>query len=418
MVVTSRGLLPLLLLLLPRMLAAQDSAPLPAAPRALLLHVDQRGSAFSDNDLFMISRSLMLSLQEREKRIAVVEPAQRVAPAAPERLTETAMSSGASAWLWVEISAGGEETRLRVRAFDIAREQAVVDQVVSRSGKLSVFDLPFEKWEDIGGLLRDTLRELANAGQQPGQGSAVVTLKALPGTRITAAGAPAVTADPDGNAQVLLRVPAEYLFVATLDGYHEETRRLFLAENAEIQFPQAPDSRWAVEASLKDFGYPGFDASWYIIPGLLWARLGLTTYIAGLTLQSDSNSMGGTGSVFSSNPLTNLVLRAGIYLTAKDQLFRLYVEPGAFLRLFHSPNAGLSVEPVSWGGAQLSIGTEIAPSRGGAFFFEYAPMVYFAKDMMLFEASLGSDNNPPGWIFMQGAAVSLLSFRIGYRWFL
>jgi hypothetical protein len=417
---SSRGLLLLLLLFIPRLLPAQEEATAAPAPLGMLLHVDQQeGAGYSDNELLMISRSLLIALQGKLKGMTIVESPQGTPTASPDQLTSQASAAGAEAWLWVEISADGDSTRLRVRVFDISRGQPGIDRAVDREGRLNVFGLPFEKWADLTDLLLGTYPAAAAAIPPEVPGSSVIMLKALPGTRIVLSGAPAVTVDADGRAEITLASPAPYSLRATRAGYHDERMNLFLTKNREIEIAQKANSVWAVEASLKDFGYPGFDAAWFYVPGLLWLRMGFTTYALGINLQGQStSSSGGEGSVFSSSPLSNLILRAGVYLTPKDRLFRMYSEAGAFLRIFHDPGWMPRLEPISWGGFQLALGTEVSSSRGGAFFLEYLPMVYFTPRPNLFQASLGTDNNPPGWIFTPAAAISLLSFRAGYRWFL
>jgi hypothetical protein len=414
----ARGLLLTLLLALPRLLFAQEDTPAAPANWTLMLHVDQqKGSGFSDNELFMISRSLLIALQGTVRGTTIVESPESLPPASPGHLTSLATAAGANAWVWVEITADKDSTRLAVRSFDVLHAQSVIDQAVRREGRLSVFDLPFETWEDIAGLTRDRFRGAEVAGKFEGLPSAVITLKALPGTRIRVSQGPAVTADRDGNAEIALAFPAEYSLKATLAGYHDETQRLFLTANRKIEFAQKADSLWAVEGSLKDFGYPGFDVTRFIVPSFFWVRLGITTYLAGIALAGQSSSgTGDQGSVFSSNPLTNVLFQTGIYFTPKDQLFRLYGEAGIFFRVFHPLGAWPRLEPISWGGFQLTIGTEIAQGMSGAFFAEYTPMMYFTGIPNLFRASLGTYDPPPGWVFTPKAAISLLSFRVGYRW--
>ena len=152
-----------------------------------------------------------------------------------------------------------------------------------------------------------------------------------------------------------------------------------------------------MEASLKDLGYPGFDVTRFLSPNLAWLRLGITTYGVGLALISQSSDQNGSsGSAFTSNPLTNVVFQGGIYLGPDDQLFRFYSGFGCFLRVLHAPGLPLQLEPISWGGFQVTVGTEIGRTPTGRFFFEYTPMFYVVSMPSLFQASLGTGNTPPG----------------------
>jgi hypothetical protein len=419
----------LLLFLLPRLAAAQEGAPSDAAPAAgttspaqwkLMLQVDQQhDGSLSEDELFMISRSLLVSLQDSLKGITFVASPERTRPALESHLGKLAESVSANGWLWVQLSVEAATTRLRVKSYDLTSGRTTITQGISREGRLTVFDLPFEKWQDLAGLVKDAYPVTPSSAITPGQRSALLEVKALPGSSVGIPGTPPVTADSDGIAELTLSTPAEYTVTATLDGYHEAKTRLFLAEDRTVELEQKADSTWSVEASMQDFGYPGFSARWFPTPGLFWVRAGLTTYLLGLDLRSQGSDSTDTGSVISSNPLTNISVAAGIYFTPKDRLFRGYAEAEIFLRVFHPPDITPRLEPVSGGGFRLAVGTELAPwAPQGAFFLEYTPTVYLTGLQSLFKASLGQYDIPPGWLFPPGAAINLLTFRVGYRWFL
>lgn len=427
MVVSSkfcRGLLlPLLLLLvlLPSGLFAQEGSPAPVAQRRILLHVDQLpGTAYSENELFMISRSMLLALQAADAGITFVESPESAPPASADRLTGIAKKAGTDSWVWIEITAKEAETSLRVRSFDILLQQSTLDRTLSRDGRLLVLDLPFEKWDDIVSPVLDTYHAANLAAvDRPVAETSVITIRALPGTRVTAPRGPEVTTGKDGYAEMTLASPAEYSLRAVLSGYRTEPQRFFLTSNRKIDFEQKAASLWAVEASLKDLGYPSFDVTHFIVPDLSWLRLGITSYVVGLALVSQSSDpSGNSGEVFTSNPLTNLVFQGGMYLNPDYKLFRYYWELGFFVRILHPTGSFPYIDPLSRGGFQVTVGTEIAHTPVRKFFFEYTPMIYAVSVPNLFQASLGTGDHLPGWIFSSGAAISLLSFRIGYRWLL
>jgi hypothetical protein len=416
-----RGFLLLLLVFLPSSLFAQAGNQAPIAQRAILLHVDQLpGAGYSENELFMISRSMLLALQAASAGLTFVESPESAPPASDDRLTGTAKKAGADSWLWIEITVKGAETSLRVRSFDIFFQQSAFDRTLSREGRLLALDLPFEKWDDIVSLVLDKFRgaDLA-AADGPGPQTAVITIRALPGTRVTAPKGPEVRTGRDGYAEMTLASPAEYSLRAVLPGYRTETQRFFLASNRTIDFQQKAAPLWAVEASLKDLGYPSFDVTRFIVPNVSWLRLGITSYVVGLALVSQSSDQSGnSGAVFTSNPLTNLVFQGGMYFNPDFKLFRYYWELGFFARIIHPPGSFPYIDPLSQGGFLITVGTEIAHTPVAKFFFEYTPMIYAVSVPNLFQASLAAGDPPPGWIFSSGAAISLLSFRIGYRWLL
>ena len=140
----------------------------------------------------------------------------------------------------------------------------------------------------------------------------------------------------------------------------------------------------------------------------MYVKLGITTYAVGLAFTDTQ--------VITRNPLTNLVLQAGIYLRPEDVLFRPYVNVGVFARIVYAPGTLVGIDPLSWGGVQLSVGTEIGRSPRGRFFFEYQPMLYAVSVPGLFQASFGAGDPPTGWSFSDKSAFNFLCFRVGYRW--
>src|SRR5208337_2652933 len=104
--------------------------------------------------------------------------------------------------------------------------------------------------------------------------------------------------------------------------------------------------------------------------------------------------------------------QTGIYLRPEDVLFRAYINLGAFLRFVYAPGTLVGVDPLSWGGVQLTIGTEIGGSPRGRFFFEYQPMLYAENVPGLFQATFGSNGPPAGWSFSPTSAFNFLCFRV------
>jgi hypothetical protein len=202
--------------------------------------------------------------------------------------------------------------------------------------------------------------------------------------------------------------PGQYSLRATLSGYYPETSSFFAAGSKEITLTQAHASWWALDASLLEMGYPGFDVTRFMVPNSIYVKLGFTTYAVGLAF-TETN-------VVTNNPLTNVVLQTGIYLRPEDVLFRAYITIGTFIRIVHASDAPLEVDPLSWGGFLFSIGTEIGRSPRGRFFFEYQPMFYASSVPGLFQASFGTNDPPFGWSFSDKSAFNFLCFRVGYRW--
>ena len=323
-------------------------------------------------------------------------------------ISDLALEAGADFWLWAQLSTDGGKTRVRARGFDVRTQEAKFDTTVSREGALSTAELPYEKWDDIAALVSAAFPpDLTDTQSPEGPADVTLTVRALPGTLVEGPGKTRVTAGMDGFAVLKLPGPGEYTVRSTHSRYYPETSRLLLSSDKEIFLRQTPASWWTIDASLLQMGYPSFDLGRFIIPNSIYVKLGFTTYAVGLAFTDTQ--------MVTNNPLTNIVLQAGMYLRPEDVLFRAYVNVGAFLRFVYAPGTLVGVDPLSWGGLRVSVGTEIGSSPRGRFFFEYQPMLYAASvpgsSRPRWEAA-----TPTGWTFSPQGAVNFLCFRVGYRW--
>lgn len=411
--VSPRLILPsilLLLLVLPAGVFGQETGSPAGSQRKLLLYVDQSpGGKLTENQLLMVSRSLQMTLHSSVNGLAISEAIDSARKGSPPDLSLLARNAGADFWLWAQVSINAGKAQVRARGFDVLAHEAKFDTTVSRDNELSPMDLPFEKWDDIVSLVTSLLPPGSNEGPDLTVPQEVtLTVRALPGTLIAGPGEKKTMAGRDGFAQLRLPSTGEYSLRATLAGYYPETSRFFLTGSKEVVLDQQKASWWAIDASLLELAYPSFDVTRFIIPNSFYVKLGITTYVLGLAFTDTQ--------VFTNNPLTNLVLQTGIYLRPEDVLFRPYVNLGAFLRIVHEPGVLVGIDPVSAGGLQLSIGTEIGRSPRGRFFFEYQPMLYTTSVPESFQASFGSGDPPVGWSFSSRSAFNFLCFRAGYRW--
>jgi hypothetical protein len=419
----------LLILALPPVLSAQgaDASAKPTDPTAqaadpaavpvqkkLLLYVDQpAGGKIADDQLLMISRSLLIRLEAGVSGLSVSDFIGSASPASAGSISEVAQQAGADYWLWTQVSVDSDKTTLRVQGFDLAAQEMKVDTTVSRDGELSALDLPFETWGDVAALVTSSLppgvTEKRHVPVDAHQGPAL-TVRALPGTELTGPGGTKATVGDDGTAVLTFPSVGEYSFRATLAGYDPEKRQVFLASDRELTISQAPGSQWAIDASMLQMSYPSIDVTRFIVPNAFYVKVGITSYAIGLAFSGTD--------LYTSNPLTNLVMQAGVYLRPEDVIFRAYMNVGAFLRIVSAPGLPLQLDAVSSGGFQFSIGTEIGRSPRGRFFFEFQPMLYSTNLPTLFQAFFGSSNAPIGWVFSSTGALNILSFRMGYRWML
>jgi hypothetical protein len=394
-------------------LSAQSTEP--SAMRKVLLYVDQQaGGVLSGDQLFMLSRSILLGLRSGIPGLQITEESSGSIPSvSDETLTQRASSAGADFWAWVQVSSGPANIRLHARGFDLLAQRVVFDQTLERQGAFSATGLAFEAWNDLVALARPALpAEAPSAPASARPSEAALAVRAEPGTVVTGPGGKKAVADSDGIALLRLAAPAEYSLRSTRSGFYPDTSRIFVSGDGELTLHQVRASRWAIDASLLQMGYPSVDGSYFIIPNWLYAKLGLTTYLVGLAFTDTQ--------VITSNPLTNIVVQAGVYLRREDVLFRFYVNAGAFVRFVHAPGVLVGIDPLSWGGFQASLGTEIGSNPHGRLFLEFQPMLYASSVPGLLQASLGSSVNKDviGWAFSPKGALNILCFRFGYRWML
>jgi len=409
---TCRAALPVfvlsLLFLAAANLAGQNQAASREAPRRLLLAVTRAGDAgLTEEELAVVSRSMLLALQEARTDLVMVEPARTGQDLSDDGMSLLAEESAADCWMLVEISGAEEEPVFRVRSRDVLSGSTVIDTSLRRQAgeKISVMSLPYERWDDLSALISGAYppREAADMPVRD-RGSALLTVRALPGTILAFSGGTQATVGPDGTSEVTLPVPAAYELRAAHAGSASVLRTLFIQSDRELSIEQAPVSRFAVDVSAL-ICWPGLAVSFFPVPERMFVRAGLTTYLVGLALRP--------GEVFSSDPLTNLDLLAGLYFSPGYAAVRVYAAFGGFLRFVHAPESPMRIEPLAPAGFATALGLETRIGASVRFFAEYEPMLYRTAAPELLRSTLRSS---AGWVFSYDAAFQLLSFRIGMRW--
>ena len=398
----------LLFILAAACLSGQDKADLTETSRRLMLVVRQSGTAgFSAEELTLIPRSMLLALREVRGDLVLLEPARAAADSSDEEMSRLAGESGADCWMLVEISSAKDGSVFRVRSRDLLNGSAVIDRTVSRQGReeLSVMTLPNERWEDLSVLLTGAYppRETADLPKR-GPGSALLAVRALPGTTVSLSGGVKATVGPDGRAELTIPVPAAYTLRAALRGSSTVGRPLYLQADRELAIQQEPVPRFALDVSAL-LTWPGFAVSFFPVPERVFVRAGLTTYLLGLTFSSEA--------IISSDPLTNLDLLAGVYMSPAYSALRAYAGVGGFVRFVHAPGWPVHLDTLSPAGLQAAFGLETPIGGSARFFAEYEPMLYATQVPDLLRSTQRSE---AGWVFLDTAALHLLSFRIGMRW--
>jgi hypothetical protein len=152
------------------------------------------------------------------------------------------------------------------------------------------------------------------------------------------------------------------------------------------------------------------EGSYFLVPGWLYVRAGLMTYLAGLAFTNDE--------VFWSSPLTTLSARVGTYaFFPQESWFRTYIGAGALLRIAHPfGSPPIYIDQAAPWAIQLTIGIEVSPWPRSRFFFEWLPTEYLSRypDLLAASIPLAGDN----FKFLPYAVVDVGGFRLGWRWML
>jgi hypothetical protein len=403
------------------LLAALSVLPASAekAPRRLIVAVEAKGGdSYTSAELLQLSRSLMAAIQSSGTEILLLDWGSDPFPSdKPEGIAE-AVKRTADCWLLVTIGGGRKSPALTIRSYDVLIKKNVIEGKLQLDGAFALPAPPDSTWKKLVGMVAgafpplDTEQPLkTTAADRPAlwtKDLATLTLHAVPGTVVEGLDGEARTVGEDGTLKESVRSPATYLLTATHPGQLPLETSFYLENDREITLPQHVLARWSVDAGLFGMSFPQVEGSYFIVPGWLYARVGLMTYVAGLAFTEDE--------MFWSSMLSTLSVRVGTYaFFPQESWFRPYVGAGALLRIAHDP-LFFGIEPVAPVAFQLTLGIEVSPWPRSRFFLEWLPTEYPTAYPDLFEASMprGSD----AMIFLPFAVLDMGGFRLGWRWML
>jgi hypothetical protein len=220
--------------------------------------------------------------------------------------------------------------------------------------------------------------------------------------------------DSSGIARAAVQVPVTLSVRATRAGFFPVEGKYFLSRaQTTVQLQQDRGARFAFEVYLNNLIFPGFEFSYFLIPGLLFARTGFTTNAIGL-LFADSGSEG-EGDLLVSRGLNQMDLGLGIYLNDEDRDLRAYAGLGAFARLLTSLGY-FGLEPIAPWGLQAALGIEYSRNPHWRFYLELAPLLHFTNRPDLMFASFAPDYSLVGYAFLPWGVFEFLNLRLGLRW--
>jgi hypothetical protein len=386
-------------------LNAADSRQL----RLLLSVGSGSGAAYSAMDSLSFEKSIALALRSIDG-LTVIERAPERVQGDTKDLADAAKTLGADCWLRAEFSGARDAPVVRVQLYDVAAKSMRVDHTVSMDADLDARNAARERWYDLVDSVSEAYPTISGAPGRPGSRGIVLTVHALPGTRVTGVPGGPVTTGPEGTARIAMREAATCALRAELTGYFPAERSVFVDADRDLYFPQEPRSPLSVETGFENAFSPSLAAVLSFIPGVAWLRFGITGFGFGLVLDETQ--------AVKSIPLWNLSVQAGMYFLPADSPVRVYAGLGPFVRLVQLPGAALRADPISPAGIQAAVGAEVRAGARARLFLEYAPVFYLSAFPDLLAQSFPGNQPPAGYIFTSAGALSFFDIRFGVRWLL
>jgi hypothetical protein len=389
---------------------SQDQAPADKAPRRVLFSIEKGLiSGYSDDEMVILKRSFLTALSEADDAPTPIDYGAGGFPSSLGDRNKAARAAGADCWLVMKLSGLRGSPSINVVAFDLLYNIKSLDFTASRSEGFSMLELYRERWDDV---IRPILKKfpplVSHAYSRGPPGAVTLTIRAVPGTTITGLSPQALKVGADGTASIQLASPAPYSLRAAAGGYVPSQMSLYLDGQTELTLQQTPSPWLKLDGAFLDGFFPGLAAT-FAFPTLpAFARLGLTTFRAGVSVNSDQFAV--------SLPLSQLTLLLGLYLSPEDRPTRFYVGAGPLLRLSLPPGGPFTIDQLLPFGVQAVGGVEFPLAGKLRTFIEYAPTGYYTPLPLLFQYSFGSKNGTFPFInFPPTLAVNILELRIGLR---
>jgi hypothetical protein len=402
-----------LLLTAQGILFAEDQAPDQNAPRRLLVAIEKSWlPGYSNDEMAILQRSLLTALSEAEGGPSPVAYALKGFPSSQQDRNKAARNAGADCWLYVKISGFKFAPSIRVISFDLIYDMTTLDFSFSRSEAFPMMDISQVRWDEIVDPVAKKYPPLGQLVYSRGPPAPVtLTLRALPGTRISGLSPKPLLIGSDGTVTIDLPSPAPYSFRTSLSGYIPNQMGLYLDGQTEIAVNQVKSPWLYLDASFYNGFYPGISAT-YAAPFFpAFVRVGFTTFRAGLAVNQDA--------MISSLPLSQLTLLLGMYFSPEDSPTRFYAGAGPLLRVTLPPGGSFTIDHLLPWGVQLVAGWEFSLAGNLRIFIENAPTGYYTPEPDLFRYSFGSSNvSFPFLNFPPLLALNLLEVRFGIRWML
>jgi hypothetical protein len=385
--------------------AGQSPDAEPQARRILVMLSFAPESDYSPQEAVLLRESLMASLSARQEYLSVVEWPEADFPETDRERTFAAFDLGCDSWLAVTVTGSVEEAAYQALAFDLVARKYPVEYEMSLSQPLRTRDLQQRFWAEM-------TEELSLSMSVPESGTEI-TFVGEPGTVIVGAGDTEIALGETGRTTVVLPNPNVYRFRATRINYDPLTETLVVGDDPQtVVLDQQPAPRHIVDLGLSTLNFPTASYGYYLLPNYIFAKIGVTSYVAGFYLLSET---GEERRLFVSEPLTEIHLQAGSYFTPADRDVRGYAGAIGGMRIIHSVFF-LGLEPIAPFYAGPFVGFEFEPVAKILGFFEWSPVMLFTEVPTLLGSSVPAGYDPMGVTDFGIGLVEFLRYRVGVRY--
>jgi hypothetical protein len=378
------------------------------APRRILVSFQKAFlSGYSDEEVGILKQAFLLVLSQADGAPSPVDYGPKSFPRRSADRDKAARDLGADCWLLGTFEGSRARPRIRVLSYDLLYTTRI-DFSVSRHEPFAMMDVYRERWEDIVPLVVKTYPPLGPADYAKGPPSPIpLRIRALPGTVISGLSPHPLTVGSGGVISVDLPSPAPYSLRAALSGYLPSLFSFYYQGEAEITVNQVRPPWLFVDLAFLDGLYPGVSVTATTSPFPGFLRLGFTTFRVGIVLGN---------SLFSSLPLSQFTLLAGLYVSPEDSPTRVYFGVGPLLRVSQPSDSLVADQLLPWG-IQTVAGIEFTVAPKLRFMIEYAPTLYATPnpDAFSFYFSHNDSGSFPYIGIPPSFALDFLEVRMGLR---
>ena len=379
------------------------------APRRMILFFEPVESPeLTRTDLLLLYDSLLVKLYGADPDVLILETPDitRLHGEESEK-RKLAEEMGADAWLHLTVEGSAEMLTFTARSFDMVVNSVVFDISFEQSGMKGLERL---YWSEVTNAVSSSYDALPQRTLGEEKNRTELTLKGIPQTRIIGLTDDEIILGEDGSVSLNLYERVTYSFRAVRQGYYPQRSSVYITSPQSVyEIEQKRGSRFGAGIYMNNVIYPGIEGSVYIIPNLMFVRLGLTTFAFGLPRDEGEGIPNGF-------PLTNLIFSTGAYVSQADAFVRFYGGLGFFLRFNHIPQKYFGLDLVAPAGLSLIMGAEMSNWRQVRPYFEFSPLLYFITSPLLVEAAYsGSTGEPAPFSINEHTFIDARNSHVGVR---